>query len=91
MNKQTKIQIACVLSDIFLTSALRYNDNGEIDKDLTKAYYTRITDKVLSIYPNFSKNDLDSIFPAIIVCIKQTFGYFMMIGASLIKKKCEKN
>ena len=65
MNKQTKIQIACVLSDIFLTSALRYNDNGEIDKDLTKAYYTRITDKVLSIYPNFSKNDLDSIFPAI--------------------------
>lgn len=46
MNKQTKIQIACILSDIFLESALHYKDNGTIDENLTKAYYTRITNKI---------------------------------------------
>ena len=28
MNKQTQIQIACILSDIFLESALIYKDDG---------------------------------------------------------------
>lgn len=65
MNKQTQIQIACILSDIFLESALHYKDTGTIDESLTKAYYTRIANEVLQIYPCFSKKDLDSIFPTI--------------------------
>lgn len=65
MNKQTQIQIACILSDIFLESALHYKDNDTIDESLTKSYYTRITNEILQICPCFSKKDLESIFPAI--------------------------
>lgn len=65
MTRQTQIQIACILSDIFLESALHYKDNDTIDESLTKAYYTRIASEVLQIYPHFSKKDLDSIFPTI--------------------------
>ncbi len=65
MTRQTQIQIACILSDIFLESALHYKDNDTIDESLTKAYYARIASEVLQIYPHFSKKDLDSIFPTI--------------------------
>lgn len=65
MNRQTQIQIACILSDIFLESALIYKDDGTINEDLTKAYYTRIANEILQIYPYFSKKNLDSIFPTI--------------------------
>ena len=65
MNRQTQIQIACILSDIFLESALIYKDDGTINEDLTKAYYTRIANEILQIYPHFSKKNLDSIFPTI--------------------------
>lgn len=38
MNKQTQIQIACILSDIFLESALIYKDDGTgFDKSDIKA------------------------------------------------------
>ena len=60
MNRQTQIQIACILSDIFLESALIYKDDGTINEDLTKAYYIRIANEILQIYPHFSKKDLDS-------------------------------
>lgn len=72
MNRQTQIQIACILSDIFLESALIYKDDGTINEDLTKAYYIRIANEILQIYPHFSKNDLDSIFPAIAYCCMHT-------------------
>lgn len=76
MNKQTKIQIACILSDIFLESALHYKDTDTIDERLTKAYYMRITNEILQIYPCFSKKDLDSIFPAI--AYKNSMRMYMM-------------
>ena len=65
MNKQMRIKIACILSDIFLLSALHYKDNGEIDINLTKSFYKRITNKILDVSPNFTKEDFDAIFPAI--------------------------
>ena len=65
MNKQIRIKIACILSDIFLLSALHYKDNGEIDINLTKSFYKRIANEILDVSPNFTKKDLDTIFPAI--------------------------
>ena len=58
MNRQTQIHIKYISSIIFLESALIYKDDGTTNEDLTKAYYTRIANEILQIYPHFSKKNL---------------------------------
>ncbi|RDU61257.1 hypothetical protein CQA53_10425 [Helicobacter didelphidarum] len=44
---------------------LYHNDDGSINIEATKEFYSEIKDKVFTIYPSFSKKELDSIFPTI--------------------------
>ena len=47
INRQTQIQIACILSNIFLESALIYKDNDSINEDLTKSYYLQSRETIM--------------------------------------------